>query len=105
MSAIDTAQGATLTAIFAMAAVTYFLRTSGYWIMGRVPITGRVRRMLDALPGSIVVAIVLPIVVKSGVPAIVAICVVIAVMVLRRSDLLAVLAGVGTVALVRAAGF
>jgi uncharacterized membrane protein len=104
MSPIETSHAASLVAIFAMTAVTYFLRTSGFWIMGHVPLTARVRRMLDAMPGSIVFAIVLPIVVKNGLPAMLAVAVVIAAMVIRRNDIIAVTAGLATVAIARAMG-
>ncbi|MDN3718266.1 AzlD domain-containing protein [Roseibium salinum] len=45
-----------------MTLVTYTLRAGGYWVMGRLPITPRVRRGLEALPGAIIVSTVLPIV-------------------------------------------
>src|SRR5438445_783391 len=50
-----------LTAFAVMAAVTVALRLGGYWLMGYVKVTPRVRRMLDALPGSIIVAASLPV--------------------------------------------
>ena len=49
-----------LAAILTMAAATYAMRAGGFWLMGHVPLTARVRRMLEALPGSVVVATVLP---------------------------------------------
>ena len=33
-------------AILAMAAATYLTRVSGYWLMGHIPMTRRVRRSL-----------------------------------------------------------
>ncbi|MCC7347743.1 MAG: AzlD domain-containing protein, partial [Variibacter sp.] len=44
-----------------MAAVSHAIRLGGFWVMARVPLTPRLRRMLDALPGSVVAATVLPI--------------------------------------------
>ncbi len=92
-------------AILAMVAATYLTRVGGFWLMGRIPLTPRVRRMLDALPGSIVAAIVLPIVVRTGLPAAVGIAAVIGLMVVRRNEFLAIFGGLAAVALVRAGGF
>ena len=61
--------------IAAMAAVTYLTRIGGFIVMGYVPLTRRVRAFLQALPGAVVVAIVLPIVVKDGGPAVLAVVV------------------------------
>jgi len=90
-----------LVAIFMMAIVTFLIRAGGFWFMGRVPITPRVRCMLEALPGSIVAAAVLPIAVKSGVPAFLAIGAAIAVMIMYRGALVAVAAGMLAAALAR----
>lgn len=92
----------TLAAILAMAAVTYAMRAGGFWLMARVPLTARVRRILAALPGTVVVATVLPIAVREGLPAILAITAAAAAMILRRNDFLAVLAGMAVAAAVRA---
>jgi uncharacterized membrane protein len=93
-----------LLAIVVMAATTVLMRTVGFWLMGRVPLTPRVRRMLEALPGSIVAAIVVPIVAKIGPTALLAVVAAAAVMILRRNELLAVAAGVGVAVLARSAG-
>ncbi|HSJ41570.1 MAG TPA: AzlD domain-containing protein, partial [Xanthobacteraceae bacterium] len=47
-------------AILAMALVTYAIRSGGFWLMGYVPLTRRVRSILNALPGAVIVAIILP---------------------------------------------
>ena len=93
--------GSSLAAIAVMGAVTWLMRAGGYWLMGYVPLTPRVRRMLEALPGAIVVAIVLPLIVKAGVFAGLAIVASVAVMVATRNALLAIAAGVGVAALAR----
>ena len=92
-------------AIVAMAVVTYAMRAGGFWLIGQVPPSARLRRMLEALPGSVVVATVLPIVVRDGVAAMLAIAAAATVMLLRRNDLLAVVTGMAVAALVRAAGW
>jgi uncharacterized membrane protein len=89
-------------AILAMAAATYPMRAGGFWLMGHVPLTPRVQRMLEALPGSVVVATVLPIVAREGVSAALAIIAAAAVMLLWRRDFLAVLGGMAMAVLVRA---
>ncbi len=50
----------TLLAIGVMAATTLFNRTAGFFLMRLVPLTPRVRKILDALPGAVLVAIVAP---------------------------------------------
>ena len=52
MTAADAGSLWPLAAILAMAAATALMRLGGYWLMASVPVTRRVRRMLDALPGS-----------------------------------------------------
>src|SRR4029079_12495310 len=42
-----------LIGIVAMAAATLLTRVAGYWLMGHVPMTRRVRRCLEILPGAI----------------------------------------------------
>ena len=91
-------------AIAAMAIATYAMRAGGFWLMGHVPPSARLRRMLEALPGSVVVATVLPIIVREGFAAAIAIAAAGAVMLVRRNDLLAVLTGMAVAALARAAG-
>jgi uncharacterized membrane protein len=89
-------------AIGAMTAVNYAIRTGGFILMGYVPLTPRVRAILNALPGAVVMAIVLPLVVRSGLPAWAAMLVAVALMTWRRNDLLAVVCGMGAAALIRA---
>ena len=88
-----------------MAAATWAMRASGFWMMAHIPLTPRLRRMLEALPGCVVAATVLPIVAKSGVPALVAVSIALAVMAARRNEFLAVACGLVAASLVRVAGF
>ncbi len=91
-------------AILAMAAATYLTRTGGFWLMAHVPLTARLRRMLEALPGAVIAATVLPIMVKSGAPAALAVAAALLTMLARRNEFLAVAAGIAVAALVRLAG-
>ena len=70
--------------------------------MGYVPLTRRVRSILNALPGSVVVAIILPLAVRGGAAAAVAVLTSLVVMALRRNDLFGVVCGMGAAAFVRA---
>lgn len=87
-----------------MAVVTVAMRWAGFWMMGYVKVTPRVRRMLDALPGSIIVASVLPVVVKGGAVPAVAVGAALLVMIATRRDFLAVIVGALVAAGARAAG-
>ena len=98
---VDLGGPGTLAAILAMAAITYAMRAGGFWLMAHVPLTMRVRRILGALPGTVVVATVLPLVVRDGAPAMLAIAAACGAMLVRRNDFLAVLAGMAAAALAR----
>ncbi len=96
--------GDVLLAIVAMTAVTLSLRLGGYFLMSYVVVTPRVRRMLDALPGSVISAAVLPVALQGGLVAIAAVLLAMLAMYLSRSDMVAILVGVGAAALLRALG-
>jgi uncharacterized membrane protein len=104
MTPSDAGEWSVAAVIAAMAVATYAMRAGGFWLMGRMQPSARVRRMLDALPGSVVVATVLPIIAHEGFVAVVAIAAAGAVMLVRRNDLLAVVTGMAVAAMVRAAG-
>jgi uncharacterized membrane protein len=93
-----------MAAIVVMALATYLTRVSGYWLMGHVPMTLRVRRMLETLPGAIVVATIVPLVARAGAPGVIGIGATFAAMLLRRNEFLAVAVGLTAVALARLAG-
>jgi len=97
--------GNVMLAIALMTAVTISLRLGGYFLMSYVTVTPRVRRMLNALPGSVIAAAVLPVAVQGGSVAIAAVLAAMLAMALTRSDIVAVIAGSGTAALLRLAGF
>lgn len=103
MTEIPDPFGAAL-AIGLMALATYACRFSGYALMGRVRITPRVERALRALPGSIVVATVLPLAAGSGLSAALALAAAIGAMKLARTEFAALAAGLATATLARAAG-
>ena len=91
-------------AILAMAAATYFPRISGYWLMGHIPLTQRVRRCLEVLPGAIMAATVVPIVAKVGTVALIAVAVALISMVIKRNEFIAAGLALAAVSLARAYG-
>lgn len=94
-----------MLAIAAMAIATYLCRISGVALMSVIPLTPHVRRGLAALPGSIVVATVLPLIERLGIAAAVALLAAVGMMILRRSELLALLTGMAAISALRALGF
>ena len=88
-----------------MAAATYLCRAAGVVLMSRVRLTPPIERALRALPGSIVVATVLPIAINAGVPAILGLAAALTTMSLTRNELPALAAGLVAVSAARAAGF
>lgn len=90
-----------LGAIVTMALATYLTRVSGYWLMGRVPMTVRVRGMLETLPGAIVVATIVPLVARAGAPGMIGIAATFAAMLMRRNEFLAVAIGLTAIGLAR----
>ena len=96
--------GDVMLAIAAMTAVTLSMRLGGYFLMSYVTVTPRVRHMLDALPGSVIAAAVLPVALQGGIVAIAAVVLAMLAMYLSRSDIVAIVVGVGAAALLRAAG-
>ncbi|MFC0242284.1 AzlD family protein [Rhodopseudomonas telluris] len=93
-----------MIAFAVMTAVTVASRLGGFWLMGYVNVTPRVRRMLDALPGSIIVAAALPVAVNGGPIVIFALVAAMTVSIIRRNDFLAVATGMLVAALARALG-
>src|SRR3954471_23634343 len=93
-----------LAGIAAMALATYFTRVIGFWLMGHVPMTLRTRRMLETLPGAIVVATIMPLMLRAGVPGVIGIGATLAGMFMRRNEFLAVALGMGSVSFARAFG-
>ncbi|MCC5979935.1 MAG: AzlD domain-containing protein [Salinarimonas sp.] len=94
----------TLLALIAMAGVTYLCRASGVIFMNRITIGPRLSRALRALPGSIVIATILPIAAQAGSPAFIGISAAIAVMIATRMEVAAIAAGLLAISLARFIG-
>jgi uncharacterized membrane protein len=91
-----------VVAIAAMALVTFLCRIAGVVVMSRVRITPRFERGLRALPGSIILATILPAVIDNGWPALVALGAAVVAMAVTRIDIVGLVAGLGTLAVIRA---
>lgn len=52
--------------IFGAAAVTYSLRIGGLLLAQRLPKTGRFKRFMDALPGTILLSLIVPAALAAG---------------------------------------
>ena len=96
--------GATLV-IVGMMAATFLCRASGFVLMSRIRPTHRVERALRALPGSIVIATIVPIAAHGGSSALLGLVATILAMSVMRQELFAILVGLSTVAATRALGF
>lgn len=88
-------------ALVVMAAASYVCRASGFFFMRFVPLTPRIEAALRALPIGVMTGIVAPVVLQGHIPECAGLAVAILVMTWRGSDLLAALAGVAVVALLR----
>ena len=82
-----------------MALVTVFLRVAGYWIVGRFPLTTRLRRGLEALPLALFAATIIPLAVKGGPAGWIAVPIVEVAMLLTGKEAIALLAGIGAASL------
>ena len=93
-----------LIGIVAMAVATLMTRAAGYWLMGHIPMTRRVRRCLEILPGAIMAATIVPIVAKVGAVALLAVIVAAGSMMVRRNEFIAVGFALAAASLARAFG-
>jgi uncharacterized membrane protein len=91
-------------AIAGMTLVTFLCRIAGVVVMSRVRITPRIERGLRALPGSIILATILPVVIDNGWPAMIALVAAITAMAVTRIDIVGLVTGLGTLAVIRALG-
>ena len=91
-----------LLAILVMAVATYATRIGGMLLGGHLPKTGRVRQALDALPAAVLTAVIAPAVITGSAEMIAAALTLLAA--LRLPMIVAVLVGMGSVAILRAVG-
>jgi uncharacterized membrane protein len=89
-------------AIIAMAVATYATRLGGMLLGGYLPKTGRVRRALDAVPAAVLTAVIAPAVIAGRAEMIAAALTLLTAF--RLPLVVAVLVGIASVAILRAAG-
>jgi uncharacterized membrane protein len=92
----------TLTIILVMTIAAAFCRLSGYGLMRFVPLTPRVEAGLRAIPLAVMIGIIGPPVLRGGLPEVLGLTATILAARLGLNDLVALLTGMGTVALLRA---
>lgn len=98
---LDATRGGVMLAIVIMALVTYLTRAGGVFVMSRVPIGPRVERFINAMAGSVLVAVITPMAVNGDWGARMALVATLAVMLVLRKPLPAITAGILTAALWR----
>ncbi len=91
-------------ALAVIALVTYFTRIGGLVIMSRMSITKRVNRSLEALAGSVLVAIVVPATVEGDLAAKAAVVAAIVIMLLTRNAVMAMGTGLVAAIIIRFVG-
>lgn len=94
----------TAMVIFGMAMATYLTRASGFYLVSRVNVSGRLDRFLSAIPAAVLVSIVAPVVLASGPPESVASLATILTAWRSRSLPLAMIVGVTVVWMMRRFG-
>ncbi|SFH31412.1 AzlD family protein [Modicisalibacter xianhensis] len=98
---LSTSPGGALLAILIMALVTYLTRSGGVLVMSRIPIGPRVERFINAMSGSVLVAVITPMAVAGDWGARLALLVTLMVMLATRKPLFAIGAGILCAALWR----
>ena len=86
-----------LLAILGMALVTYLTRVSSLWLMSRVTLSSRMKAWLRYIPGTVIVAIIAPAVLGTGLAEVGASVATVLVAVRTRNILLSMTIGVGVV--------
>ncbi|MBS9403812.1 AzlD domain-containing protein [Halomonas sp. TRM85114] len=98
---LDATRGGVMLAIVIMALATYLTRAGGVFVMSRVPIGPRVERFINAMAGSVLVAVITPMAVNGDWGARMALVATLGVMLVLRKPLPAITAGILTAALWR----
>jgi len=100
MSLPTTALGS-IVAILIMGLVTYLTRSGGVFIMSHVPIGPNVERFINAMAGSVLIAVITPMAVQGDWGARMALIATLGVMLTTQKTLAAISAGILTAALWR----
>lgn len=98
---IDTTGPGLALIILAMALVTLATRWGGVFVMSFIPLGYRVRLFIQAMSGSVLIAIIAPMVFEGDLAARMALAVTALVVLLLKNQLLAIAAGMLTAAMLR----
>ena len=90
-----------LATILGMALVTYLTRIGGYWLIGRLTLSPRLEAALAALPGTILIALLAPMVLAQGLTEALAGAVVVLAVWRTGNLIVAIVVGVAAAALLR----
>jgi uncharacterized membrane protein len=93
----------TLVVILVMALAAAACRFLGYGFMRFIPVTPRLEAGLNAVPLAVMIGIILPPLLRGGIPELVGFAVTVLAVRLRLNDFIAILSGMGVVAALRAA--
>jgi len=93
----------TLLAIIGMALATYATRVTGLFLMRHVNVKGRTKAAFDALPPAILMAVIAPTILATGVAETIAAAITAASAMLRLPMIVTVLIGMVSVVLLRMA--
>lgn len=96
-----TLQLSTLIAIIGMALATYATRVAGLFLMRHVNVKGRTKAAFDALPPAILMAVIAPTIIATGVAETIAAAITAASAILRLPMIVTVLIGMASVVLLR----
>ncbi|HEX6978879.1 MAG TPA: AzlD domain-containing protein [Alphaproteobacteria bacterium] len=88
------AEAEALLAVIGMAAVTYATRAGGVWLASFMTITPRTEAFLRSLSSSVLVALVVPAIVKGDAASAAAATVALGVMIVTRSAIAAITVGI-----------
>ena len=91
----------TFLAIFGMALATYATRVSGLYLMRGVTVKGRLKTALDALPPAILMAVIAPTILTTGVAETIAAAITAGAAFMRLPFVVTILVGVVSVVLLR----
>jgi uncharacterized membrane protein len=91
----------TLLLVAVMTLAAAICRGGGFWLMRFVPVTPRVHGALNAIPIAVMMGIMAPALMRGGVPEGAAVVATAGVAKIGGNDLLGILAGLATVALLR----
>jgi uncharacterized membrane protein len=90
-----------LVIVLCMGLATYATRLAGYWLLQGVPITGRFKAALEAVPPAILTAVIAPTVFLQGPAEVIAGALTLASAVSRAPLLVTIAVGVASVAALR----